>query len=58
MQSKTNGKIDAYEWFICKGGSAAIPKKARMKEKLVLDAFNLAYEREHPQVGLVVHTDQ
>lgn len=30
----------------------------RMKEKLVLDAFNQAYEREHPKAGLVVHTDQ
>lgn len=30
----------------------------RMKEKLVIDAFNQAYEREHPDKGLVVHTDQ
>lgn len=30
----------------------------RMKEKLVLDAFNQAYEREHPKAGLVEHTDQ
>ena len=30
----------------------------RMKEKLVLDAFNQAYGREHPEPGLIVHSDQ
>lgn len=30
----------------------------RMKEKLVLDAFNQAYGREHPETGLIVHSDQ
>lgn len=30
----------------------------RMKEKLVIDAFNQAYGREHPEAGLIVHTDQ
>ena len=30
----------------------------RMKEKLVIDAFNQAYGREHPGPGLIVHTDQ
>lgn len=30
----------------------------RMKEKLVIDAFNQAYGREHPKPGLVVHSDQ
>lgn len=30
----------------------------RMKEQLVIDAFNQAFGREHPKRGLVVHTDQ
>ena len=30
----------------------------RMKEKLVIDAFNQAYGREHPEPGLIVHSDQ
>lgn len=30
----------------------------RMKEKLVIDAFNQAYDKEHPESGLIVHTDQ
>lgn len=29
-----------------------------MKEKLVTDAFLQAYGREHPEEGLIVHTDQ
>lgn len=30
----------------------------RMKEQLVISAFNQAYGKEHPEPGLVVHTDQ
>ncbi len=30
----------------------------RMTEKLVMDALNQAYGREHPQKGFIVHTDQ
>lgn len=30
----------------------------RMKEKLVIDAFNQAYGREHSRSALIVHTDQ
>lgn len=29
-----------------------------MKEKLVIDAFNQAYGKAHPEAGLIVHTDQ
>lgn len=30
----------------------------RMKDQLVIDAFKQAYGREHPDNGLIVHTDQ
>ena len=30
----------------------------RMTEKLVMDALNQAYGREHPRKGFIVHTDQ
>lgn len=30
----------------------------RMKDILVMDAFIQAYEKEHPERGLIVHTDQ
>ena len=30
----------------------------KMKEHLVISAFNQAYGKEHPNSGLVVHTDQ
>ena len=30
----------------------------KMKEYLVISAFNQAYGKEHPNTGLVVHTDQ
>ena len=30
----------------------------RMKESLVINAFNQAYGRENPPQGLIVHTDQ
>lgn len=30
----------------------------RMKDTLVIDAFMVAYGKEHPENGLIVHTDQ
>ena len=30
----------------------------RMKDQLVIAAFNQAYGKEHPEPGLIVHTDQ
>lgn len=30
----------------------------RMKDTLVIEAFNQAYGKEHPHKGLIVHTDQ
>ena len=30
----------------------------KMKDQLVIAAFNQAYSKEHPESGLIVHTDQ
>lgn len=30
----------------------------KMKDQLVISAFNQAYGKEHPEVSLIVHTDQ
>lgn len=31
---------------------------ARMKDQFVISAFNQVYGKEHPEAGLIVHTDQ
>lgn len=34
------------------------PMDTKMKDQLVIAAFNQAYSKEHPESGLIVHTDQ
>lgn len=29
-----------------------------MKDSLVIDAFLQGYKKEHPKIGLIIHTDQ